>query len=102
MKVYNKLVRDKIPEIIKESNRKCKISIASKEEKIELLEKKLMEEVNEYLQDKNLMELGDIMEVIFSLARELGYEEQALINMREQKRAERGGFKKGIVLHYVE
>ena len=54
MKTYDKLVRDFIPEVIKADGKECDIEIASKEKRTELLEAKLMEEVNEYLQDKNL------------------------------------------------
>ena len=60
-----------------------------------------MEEVNEYLQDKNLEELADVMEVLFGLAHNLGYSEEDLINMRNEKLKVRGGFKKGIVLKGV-
>lgn len=102
MKVFNKLVRDKIPEIIKADGKECEIEIASKEEIIKLLEDKLKEEVKEYLEDKNLEELADIMEVLFGLAHNLGYSEKDLIKKREEKLEERGGFKKNIVLEVVK
>ena len=102
MKKYNKLVRDLIPEVIKADGKECEIEIASKEERVELLEAKLMEEVNEYLQDKNLEELADVMEVLFGLAHNLGYSEEELINKREEKLKARGGFKEGIVLKQVK
>ena len=102
MKVYNKLVRDKIPEIIKASGKECEIEIVNGKEKEELLEKKLLEEVNEFMEDKNLEELADIMEVLFGLAKNLGYTEEDLINKRNEKLEERGGFKEGIVLKTVK
>ncbi|GFZ30304.1 phosphoribosyl-ATP pyrophosphohydrolase [Clostridium zeae] len=98
MKVYNKLVRDKIPEIIEKQGNECEIEIVSKESKYIYLEEKLKEEVNEYLEDKNLEELADIMEVLFGLADALGYSEKELIAARNKKLEERGGFKDGIVL----
>ena len=101
MKVYNKLVRDKIPEIIEADNKKCEIEIVEGKEKQGLLEKKLLEEVNEYLEDKNLEELADVMEVLYGLAKELGYSEEELNKKREEKLKERGGFKEGIVLKSV-
>lgn len=101
MKNYNKLVRDLIPEVIKADGKECEIEIAKDEEKTALLEAKLMEEVNEYLQDKNLEELADVMEVLFGLAHNLGYSEEDLINMRNEKLKARGCFKKGIVLKGV-
>ena len=98
MKIYNKLVRDLIPEVIKASGKECEIEIADKEQRTELLEAKLMEEVNEYLEDKNLEELADVMEVLFGLAHELGFSEEDLLKKREEKLKARGGFKEGIVL----
>ena len=101
MKKYNKLVRDLIPEVIKASGEEFEIEVAQVQERAELLEAKLMEEVNEYLEDKNLEELADIMEVLFGLAHNLGYTEEDLLNKREEKLKERGGFKEGIVLKKV-
>ncbi|WP_195430210.1 nucleoside triphosphate pyrophosphohydrolase [Clostridium sp. D46t1_190503_E9] len=102
MKIYNKLVRDKIPEIITSDGKTCEIEIVTGIEKQELLEKKLLEEVNEYLDDKNLEELADVMEILFGLANQLGYSEDDLIKKRNEKLKERGGFKKGIVLKTVK
>jgi predicted house-cleaning noncanonical NTP pyrophosphatase (MazG superfamily) len=102
MKVYNKLVRDKIPEIIKADGKECEIEIAFKYERQELLEKKLMEEVNEFLEDKNLEELADVMEVLYGLANNMGYSEEDLNKKRLEKLEERGGFKEGIVLKSVK
>lgn len=101
MKVYDKLVRDKIPEIIKADGKSCKALIAPKDEMGHLLEKKLKEEVGEYLEDKNLEELADIMEVLFGLANHLGYSEEELIKKRQDKLSARGGFMDGIVLKEV-
>ena len=101
MKKYNKLVRDLIPKVIKNSGKECEIDIADKELRKELLEAKLMEEVNEYLEDKNLEELVDVMEVLFGLAHNLGYNEEDLLNKRKEKLEERGGFKEGLILKRV-
>ena len=101
MKQYNKLVRDLIPEVIEANGKKCDVEVVEKEELAELLELKLQEEVNEYLADKNLEELADVMEVLFSLAANLGYSEEDLLKKREEKLKARGGFKKGIVLKKV-
>jgi predicted house-cleaning noncanonical NTP pyrophosphatase (MazG superfamily) len=101
MKTYNKLVRDKIPEIIRADGRECDTAIVTGDEKYKLLEAKLEEEVNEFLEDKNLEELADVMEVLFGLADSLGYSEEDLLKARDKKREERGGFKEGIVLNSV-
>lgn len=102
MRVFNKLVRDKIPEIIKADGKTCEIEIAAKKDRQELLEKKLLEEVNEFMEDKNLEELADIMEVLYGLAANMGYNEEDLLNKRNNKLKERGGFKEGIVLKIVK
>lgn len=95
---YDKLVRDKIPTIIEEEGEICDIAIAPKEALTVLLEEKLMEEVNEYLEDRNLDELADVMEVLFGLAHNLGYTEEDLLKRRAKKLEERGGFKHGVIL----
>lgn len=102
MKKYDKLVRDKIPAIIEADGKICEVEIAPKDNRTKLLEAKLMEEVNEYLEDKNLEELADVMEVLFGLAHNLGYSEEDLVKKREEKLLERGGFKEGIVLKGVK
>lgn len=96
--VYNKLVRDKIPGIIRSNGKSCEIKVVEGNERYKLLEDKLKEEVKEFLEDKNLEELADIMEVLFGLAENMGYTEEELIKLRYKKREERGGFKEGVVL----
>lgn len=98
MKIYNKLVRDKIPQIIEKDNCNCKIHIASDPEYTKELEKKLIEETQEYITNKNLEELADIMEVICALAENLGFTEKDLLNKRNEKNSLRGGFKDRIIL----
>ena len=61
MKIYNKLVRDKIPELIESDGRKCVTHILSEKEYIAALETKLDEEVEEYQVDKNLEEMADVL-----------------------------------------
>lgn len=101
MKAYDKLVRDLIPQIIEQSGKKCEVEVIEKEEIQFRLEEKMIEEFNEYLEDKNLEELADMMEVIFGLAHQLGYKEEELMAKRNEKLAQRGGFKEGIVLKKV-
>ncbi|GAA0126501.1 nucleoside triphosphate pyrophosphohydrolase [Clostridium sp. CTA-19] len=102
MKKYDKLVRDLIPEVIKKDGKECDVYICEKAEFTKRLEDKLQEEVNEYLEEKNLEELADVMEVLFGLAENLGYSEKELLKKREEKLKDRGGFKKGIVLQGVK
>ena len=98
MPQYDKLVRDRIPEIIESTGRSCDTRIVFGDEFYSYLDKKLDEEVSEFRQDRNLEELADMMEVIYGLAECLGHTEQELNILRSKKRDERGGFSRGIVL----
>lgn len=102
MKVYNKLVRDKIPEIIEVDGKTCKIRILSDEEYIASLEAKLNEEVAEYQADKNLEEMADVIEVLQAICIARGYSLDELEALRAKKANERGGFADKIFLEYVE
>ena len=64
IKKYNKLVRDRIPEIIESSGRTCVTEILSDEDYLKMLDAKLDEELAEYHADQNIEELADLMEVI--------------------------------------
>ena len=102
MKVYNKLVRDKIPENIEADGKFCKTRILSDEEYITSLEAKLNEEVAEYQADKNLEEMADVLEVLQAICIARGYSLDELESLRTKKANERGGFAKKIFLEYVE
>lgn len=101
MKAYNKLVRDKIPEIIEKNNQVCEIEILPDEAYLAALDKKLNEECAEYLADKNIEELADILEVVYAIAQFKGVSIKELESLREQKAGERGGFSKRIFLKTV-
>src|SRR6056297_1584909 len=64
---YNKLVRDKIPEIIEASGKKYTVKNMDKNEHINYLNKKLQEELNEYYEEYEIEELADLVEVIYSI-----------------------------------
>ena len=96
MKVYNKLVRDKIPEIIEDDGKTCKTRILSDEEYIASLETKLNEEVAEYQEDKNLEEMADVLEVLFAICEARGHSVEELMKVRNAKREKRGGFEQKI------
>jgi predicted house-cleaning noncanonical NTP pyrophosphatase (MazG superfamily) len=94
MTVYNKLVRDKIPEIIEHNGGKAEIRLLSDEEYTACLEKKLDEEVGEYHRDKTPEELADILEVVYALAATSGCSREQLMAIYQQKHDNRGGFEK--------
>lgn len=98
MKVYGKLVRDRIPEIIEGSGNKCEVEVVSDEVALEYLYKKLNEEVGELLEDKNLDEIADCLEVLFAIGAKYGYSEDEVLGRRNEKKLERGGFEDNLIL----
>lgn len=102
MKTYNKLVRDRIPEIIKGNGQECVTEILSHEEYIKALDAKLCEEMEEYQRDKSIDELADILEVVYSVAKVRGWSVEELEKVRIAKAEKRGGFEKRIFLKDVQ
>lgn len=98
IKVYNKLVRDRIPEIIEASGKHCKTAILPEEEYLKMLDAKLDEELAEYHKDQNIEELADLLEVIHAAAIARGYTLEELENVRAKKAEKRGGFEKKVFL----
>ena len=99
---YNKLVRDKIPEIIENNGSTCVYTTLSEEAYLDSLDVKLFEEVTEYDMDKSKEELADILEVMMSIAKARGYDWNEIVAIQEKKREERGGFDKRILLLSTE
>ncbi len=99
---YGKLVRDKIPEIIESNGEKPIIRILNDEEYKQMLNEKLQEEVNEYLESNNKEELGDIIEVIRGICSTLGITFEEVLEFADEKRVKRGGFDNKIFLVGVE
>ena len=97
-KTYNKLVRDRIPEIIEASGAECKTEILSDEEYLKMIDAKLDEELAEYHKDQNLEELADLLEVIHAATVARGYTLEELERVRAEKFQKRGGFEKKILL----
>ena len=98
MVVYNKLVRDKIPDMIKDQGETSNIRILDTEEYLQHLEAKLDEEVGEYHRDKTPEELADILEVIYALTEAIGCSKEELMDIYQKKHDARGGFEKRIFL----
>jgi predicted house-cleaning noncanonical NTP pyrophosphatase (MazG superfamily) len=102
-KIYNKLVRDNIPEIIESDDCIPNIKILGKEEyKIELVNK-IKEEADELLaaiHDKNDMikEISDIYEIIDTIINKFNLDKEEVLALQEKRKAKRGGFDKKIFL----
>ena len=98
---YNKLVRDRIPEIIEASGKSCVTEILSDEAYLRLLDAKLDEELAEYHSDQNIEELADLLEVIYAAAMARGYTLEQLESVRAAKAEKRGAFANKILLKEV-
>lgn len=100
---YNKLVRDKIPESIdSELGRKCKYRILDDEEYLKELNKKVLEEANEFIEENSIEELGDLMEVINTIMKLKGYDMKEVNKVMKAKEEKKGAFNNKIFLEYVD
>ncbi len=98
MSSYNKLVRDKIPEIIKADGKECETRVLDDKEYLLSLNKKLDEELREYYETKSIDELADMVEVIFARVGQYGMSIQEFERLRLFKREKRGGFDQKLFL----
>jgi predicted house-cleaning noncanonical NTP pyrophosphatase (MazG superfamily) len=98
---YDKLIRDKIPSIIKKDGRTPKIHTAKRGEYRIKLNQKLLEEVREFGKSGEIYELADILEVVYALAEAEHVTAARLEALRKKRAAERGAFKKRIILDKV-
>jgi predicted house-cleaning noncanonical NTP pyrophosphatase (MazG superfamily) len=97
-----KLVRDRIPNLMRARGHAGSFHLATPSERRQLLRAKLVEEVNEFLQatpGRAAEELVDILEVVAALADALGINQTDLEVRRREKAAERGAFTFGVVWH---
>jgi predicted house-cleaning noncanonical NTP pyrophosphatase (MazG superfamily) len=98
---FDKLVRDKIPQIIEADGETPETHVADDEEYAERLVEKLEEEVAEYRDDCRVAELADILEVLHAIREYRGVTVEELDEMRARKARERGRFEDRIVLERV-
>ncbi len=100
-KVYNKLVRDRIPEIIKADGNAYTTEILPDDRYLQMLDAKLNEELAEYQESKSLEELADLLEVMRAVVSARGWSWEQLEQVRQEKAALRGGFEKKVLLKEV-
>ena len=98
---YDKLIRDKIPEIIEQSGKKCIVEVMDNDTYIDYLDQKLNEELAEYQQDKSIEELADLLEVMYAVVVARGYSVAELERIRLEKSEKRGAFEKRLLLKSV-
>ena len=106
MPIYNKLVRDNIPQVIEKSKKEYSTRILSKEEYMVEVKKKMDEEFEEYQQatsnEEAVEELADILELVHAAAKMHGATIEQLEEVRRAKAEKRGGFEQRIFLIEVE
>lgn len=100
--IYNKLVRDKIPEIIEKSGKTAVVRTLPEDEYLKMLDQKLNEELGEYLQDQSMEEIADLLEVIHAVVVARNSSMEEVEKIRLSKKEKRGGFEKRIFLESVE
>jgi predicted house-cleaning noncanonical NTP pyrophosphatase (MazG superfamily) len=101
-KVFNKLVRDRIPEIIESSGDIPEIEILDDLTYSKMLDEKLLEECNELLEasdgNAKVEEIADTLEVLYAMVDVLGVTMKEIEEIRLNKREKRGAFKKKFLL----
>ncbi|MFJ7666522.1 phosphoribosyl-ATP pyrophosphohydrolase [Lysinibacillus sp. NPDC097195] len=106
MPVYNKLVRDKIIAIIEAKGLSYNASVLEPQDFLKAVKAKMIEEAKEFQEAQNVQdsveELADILELVHTAMNALGISYNELEEVREHKRAKRGGFEKAIFLMDVE
>ena len=96
--MYNKAIRDKIPEIIKNSGNSCNVKTLNDDDFLIELEKKLKEELEEYFENKTIEELGDMIDVINRIVILKGVSSDDFEKIRSKKISTNGGFDKNFFL----
>lgn len=96
--IHNKLVRDRIPEIIEASGKNCICQTLDDQAYLAALDQKLNEELAEYQQDKSMEELADLLEVIRAVIKARGSTWEEVEAIRKAKAEKRGGFEQKIWL----
>lgn len=96
-----KLVRDKIPAIMRQKGGRPRTRQARRAEYGQLLKAKLREEVEEFLTSDDMAEVADILEVLEAICAHKGFDESQIVAFKTAKARERGGFKKRIILEEI-
>lgn len=105
---YNKLIRDKIPEIIEKDGKQCVVEIMDEQQYLKKLVEKLQEETKEFIfefdnqnHEQAIKELADLEEVILSIVNTIGLDNQGFEKIRLAKKNKNGGFEKRLLLKEV-
>ena len=101
-KIYQKLVRDRIPEIIEKDGKEFSVYQERGDRLKDYAMKKLQEEVQEFVENPVAEEAADIMEIMNFICHRLGIHEHTIVAEATAKRVLRGGFEMGFILEWVE
>ena len=104
-KTYNKLVRNRIPEIIAADDRQCDTGILNNDAYRQALLAKVVEEAQEVASagaDDISKEIADLYEVLDALLTAFELNKEAILFIQKKRREERGGFEKRIKLLWTE
>ena len=105
MIIYNKLVRDKIPQIIESSEKQTEIRVLDDAEYKSMLNIKLQEELDEFIkakEDEQITELADLVEIVYAILEHKGISIEEFERVRQEKKEKRGGFGDRILLVKVK
>jgi len=97
-KLFNKLVRDNIINKIKDEGRIPNYRIMKNDEFIKELNKKLLEETCEFIENNTIEELADVFEVILKIMEVMNISFDEFERFRMKKKNENGGFEQKIYL----
>ena len=100
--VYNKLVRDKIPENISSSGRKCNYKILNDKDYLQELDNKLFEEAHEFVEEHSVEELADVIEVVSAIMKCRNISLDDVNRARQFKNSKNGSFNDRVFLVDVE
>lgn len=98
MTEYNKLVRDKIPEIIESKGEPVKFHVAAEAEYWEKLKEKFSEETAEFIKEANPEEMADVLEIIDAIIDCRRFDREEIELIKKEKASKRGRFEKRIIL----
>jgi len=98
---YNKIVRDKIPDIIVSTKKTCDVSYVSDKDAIEFLARKILEEGKEFCDNPSKEELADLYEVLDAIAEKKKWKKSDIDKVRADKAKKNGLFKNNIILKII-
>lgn len=101
-KIYQKLIRDRIPGVIADAGKSFATHKASEADLLGYAMKKLQEEVQEFIEDPCAEEAADIMEIFHFICDRLEIKDSTIMAETTAKRITRGGFSQGLILEWVE